>query len=86
MVYQDFKNRVAVLTKRELTLNLAKKPPCWKPTESLESILEILLKMDASSEFFFDWFYKIASSKISKSFIWDFFVFPLLRKFQSFNL
>ena len=30
MVYQSFNNKVAILPKRELTLDLAEKPPWWK--------------------------------------------------------
>ena len=30
MVYQCFNNKVAILPKRELTLDLAEKPPWWK--------------------------------------------------------
>ena len=32
VVYQGFKNRVAILPKKELTLDLAEKPTWWKPT------------------------------------------------------
>ena len=53
---------------------------------SLESILAISLKTDFSSEVFFHWFYKIALSKISESFMWDFFAISLLTKLQAFNL
>ena len=30
IVYQSFNNKVAILPKRELTLDLAEKPPWWK--------------------------------------------------------
>ena len=44
------------------------------------------IKNGLHSEVFFHWFYKIAPSKISESFIWDFFAIPLLTKLQALNL
>ena len=88
MLYQDFNNKVAILPKRELTVDFPEKPPWWKIiSRKVYSLsFSISLKTDSSAEVFFQWFYKIAPSKISENFIWDFFAIPLLTKLQAFNL
>ena len=84
MVYQGF-NKVSILPKKELTL------PCWKKSLveafSVNSrILAISFKTDSSSFVFPHWFYKIVLSKISESFLWNFFAIFSLTKLQAFNL
>ena len=88
MVYQSLNNIVTILPKRELTLDLAEKPPGWKLLFSKSKVYPCsFIKNELQLRgFLFHWFYKIAPSKISESFIWDFFAIPLLTKLQAFSL
>ena len=69
MVFQSFNNNVTILLKRELTLDLAEKPLWWKLLFSKSKVYPSNFIKNELQLRGFHWFYKIAPSKISESFI-----------------